>query len=55
MSVAKNKTSVHRLIEEVWNKGNLAVVDEVISSDWVYHTPGGKDLNVRRVLNKWSV
>lgn len=29
MSVDANKTIVRRLFEEVWNQGNLAVIDEI--------------------------
>lgn len=40
----ENKMIDHRLIEEVWNRGNFAVVDEVIASDYIGHssTPAGE-------------
>jgi predicted ester cyclase len=44
MSTEENKTISRRLLEEVWNRGNLAVVDELVASDYVghdVHTPGG--------------
>jgi steroid delta-isomerase-like uncharacterized protein len=37
MSMADNKALVQRFLEEVWNQGNLAVVDEMVSSDYVDH------------------
>lgn len=37
MSVEENKALVRRLYEEVWVKGNLAVVDEVLASNFVLH------------------
>ena len=40
MSTEENKAMVHRIIEEVVNKGDLAVVDEVMASNYVYHFPG---------------
>lgn len=40
MSTEQNKTVVRRWIEEGWNKGNLAVIDEVYAADVVQHDPG---------------
>jgi steroid delta-isomerase-like uncharacterized protein len=34
-----NKSLVRRLIEETINKGNLSVVDEILSTDYVYQEP----------------
>ena len=34
-----NKTVVRRLIEEVWNKRNPAVADELIATNYVSHDP----------------
>jgi len=38
MSAKENKAVVRRLIEEAYNKGNMAVVDECTSADFVLHT-----------------
>ena len=35
-----NKTVARRFLEEVWNKGNLAVLDEIIVKDHVNSGPG---------------
>jgi steroid delta-isomerase-like uncharacterized protein len=35
-----NKTVSRRLFEEVWNKGNLAVLNELIANDHVNSGPG---------------
>ena len=35
-----NKTVSRRLFEEVWNKGNLAVLNELIANDQVNSGPG---------------
>ena len=42
MSVDQNKALIRRLYEEALNKGNFAVVDEIIASNYVRHglTPG---------------
>lgn len=34
-----NKAAIRRYIEEVWNKGNLAVADEVFAPTFVDHDP----------------
>ena len=35
----ENKTLSRRVLEEVFNAGNLEVVDEIISEDFVHHDP----------------
>ncbi len=35
MSIKENKSSAQRCFEEVWNKGNLAVIPDVISPEYV--------------------
>jgi steroid delta-isomerase-like uncharacterized protein len=37
-----NNALVRRAVEEVWNRGNFAIVDELVASDLVIHasTPG---------------
>lgn len=45
MSVEENKALVRRLVEEVWNKGNMAVADELLATDYVFHHPTGQDLH----------
>lgn len=37
MSLEANKANVRRMIEEAWNRGNLAVVDELLAVDAVDH------------------
>ncbi len=39
MSVEENKVMYRRLIEEGFNRGNDAVIDEVLSPDFVEHEP----------------
>ena len=38
MSTEQNKDLVRRFYEEVWNKGNLTVADELMATDVVDHT-----------------
>jgi steroid delta-isomerase-like uncharacterized protein len=40
MSTESNKTVSRRLFEEVWNKGNLALLNEIIAKDLVNSGPG---------------
>jgi len=39
-----NKNVVRRLIEEVWNKGNLQVADELYTPNYSHHDPATPDL-----------
>jgi steroid delta-isomerase-like uncharacterized protein len=34
-----NKAIVHRYVEELLNKGNLAIADEILTTDFVFHGP----------------
>jgi predicted ester cyclase len=48
MSAEQNKANYRRFMEEVWNKGNLTVVDEIASPDLIVHylppgTPPGRE------------
>ena len=41
----QNKALARRAIEEIWNQGKLAVIDELVASNATYHdpnVPGGK-------------
>jgi predicted ester cyclase len=40
-----NTAAVNRLVNEAWNKGNLEVIDEILSPDYILHisSPGAKD------------
>jgi steroid delta-isomerase-like uncharacterized protein len=41
MSTEENKALSRRLIEEVWNQGKLAVIDELVAPNYVDHDPTG--------------
>ncbi len=53
MSTEENKTLVRRLIEEVWNQGNLAVFDELYSPDFIFHDPGLPQVRTREEDKRW--
>jgi predicted ester cyclase len=40
MTAADNQANMRRIPEEMFNKGNLAVADEVIAADYVEHVTG---------------
>ena len=35
----ENKALARRVVEEVWNRGNVAVVDETFAPDYTEHNP----------------
>ncbi len=39
MSAEENKALLRVWVEEVWNKSNVALVDEKIAPNYVYHDP----------------
>ncbi len=41
MSTAENEAVVRRWLEEGWNQGNLAVVDELFAANYVLHGANG--------------
>ena len=43
MSTKENKAMLRRNCEEAFNKGNLAVADENIATNYVYHGSGGQE------------
>jgi steroid delta-isomerase-like uncharacterized protein len=40
----QNKTNVRRLFEEVWNKGHVAVADELIAPAYTHHDSSTPDV-----------
>jgi predicted SnoaL-like aldol condensation-catalyzing enzyme len=41
MSIEEKNKAIHRRVyEEIWNKGNLALVNEVIADEYVFHRAG---------------
>ena len=44
MSIEERKTMIRRLVEEAFSKGNLAIVDETLSLNYVLHTADGNQL-----------
>jgi steroid delta-isomerase-like uncharacterized protein len=40
----QNKTNVRRLFDELWNKGNMAVADELIAPTYIHHDAATPDV-----------
>lgn len=43
MSTSKNKTNIRRHVDEIWNKGNLDIIPELIAPNYVVHSLTGND------------
>jgi steroid delta-isomerase-like uncharacterized protein len=41
-----NKNAVRRLVEEVWNKGNLPVTEELFAPNYVHHDASTPDVGL---------
>jgi predicted ester cyclase len=44
MSTEQNKATIRRAYEEVLNKGNVAILNELMAPNYVSHGPGGLDV-----------
>lgn len=44
MSTSKNKENIRRHVEEIWNKGNLAIIPELFAPNYVDHPSSGNDV-----------
>jgi len=42
MSPEENTATARRYLDEAWNRGNLAILDEVLAADYVSHGPAGR-------------
>ena len=43
MSITKNKALIERYFEEIWNQGNLNVLNDLIGPEYINHSPGLPD------------
>jgi len=42
-SADENRRVVRRVVDEAWNSGNVAVIDELLSPDYVLHIPSREE------------
>jgi steroid delta-isomerase-like uncharacterized protein len=53
MSTEDNKALTRRLIEEVWNQGNLALIDELYATTFSHHDPDFPTFQTREGYKQW--
>ena len=54
MTAEDNKARSHRFFEEVWNRGNMSVLDELMAPEFVDHDPGVPGLPAgREGVGQW--
>jgi predicted ester cyclase len=51
----KNKAIVQRAVDEFWNKGDIAAVDELFATDYVNHDPAAPDRGDLEGLKQWAM
>jgi steroid delta-isomerase-like uncharacterized protein len=53
MSAEQNKSIVRRWIEEGWNKGNLAVIDQLYARNFLQHEPAPELVKSSEALKQY--
>lgn len=53
MSIKENKAVERRMVEEALNNGNLKVVEECLTPDFIYHGPGGAEIKGIQAYKKF--
>ncbi len=52
MSVEQNKALKHRICDEIWNKGNLDLIPELVGPNWSLARFKGPD-GFKRLVTQW--
>jgi predicted ester cyclase len=53
MSTEENKAIVRRAIEEGWNRGHVAVFDELNAPNFINHDPGAPGVRTKEDYKRW--
>ncbi len=53
MSTEDNMAIGRRLIEEVWNQGKVALIDELLASNFILQDPDRPDVRSREDYKRW--
>jgi len=54
MSIEQNKAIVARIWQEIFNQGNLDLIDKLYDINYVYHGPGGQELKGLEGLRQYK-
>jgi predicted SnoaL-like aldol condensation-catalyzing enzyme len=54
MSTEQNKAIVSRIWQEIFNEGNLDLIDQLYDPSYLYHGPGGKELKGLEDLRQYT-
>lgn len=55
MSTEDNKALIRLAIEEEWNHGNFAYVDEQVASDYIHHDPSNPNVRTFEEYKQWVI
>lgn len=57
MSTEENTSIARHYLEEVWNRGNVAILDEALAADYVFHDGAGRMVRdietLKRNISAW--
>ena len=53
MSTEQNKSIVRRWVEEGWNKGNMAIVDQIYAPNFTQHEPAPETIKNSEALKHY--
>jgi steroid delta-isomerase-like uncharacterized protein len=54
MSLQENKAIVQRILSEFWQKGNVAVLDELLAADCINHEQSNPELRGKEACKQWA-
>lgn len=52
MSTEDDKATVRRFVEEDWNQGHVALIDELLAPNFILHVPTRPDVSTREDLKR---
>jgi len=55
MSVEENKADTRRAIEEFWNQGNMALLDEFWAPNYINHDPTNPEVRDLEGFKQWVI
>lgn len=53
MSTEDNKALARRLVEEIWNQGSVALIDELYAASFTHHDPAFPMFQTREGYKQW--